>query len=1162
MASEFDLDDEFALPTRVTRRGVKPAVSKPKVVDEFALDEPSAIAPRTPRRGPKKTTQEQTQDLFKPSAPSREFPSTFEIETGTAEVPTREGADEDEFELPPKEVINFDELVKPDNMATIKDYAEARFGNAGRQKEGESDEDYVKRWMTAMRQTEWNTTLNGVPELNWIYNAKKEDVLKAAKAHELYESVPDWYEKGGQPGIRPFAESAAAAISDPSSLMGFGVGAFARYKAARAGINVALKDRIKTVTAGAAVEGAVGVAATAVDAQRELELEKSLVNDKLDQEIQNLNSALEFGEIEEDQYNLTLSDIEQARVENESRNIDPTRVALGGAFSAVFGAIEAGSAFRKPKLSTKEDLEKVLASRTKTPEDVVTKRLLDAFDADMEDTLTKFDVFEGRQILDELSPQTVLTQAEVRKDINIRAINVARYILTIDPEFSQVKQRVASGQQKVSDAVKDVFMSIDSIDEDILDAALNKAGLTFKEFGQATRTTVADAASIMQGYSTLAKVLKKAVKLDPEAERLVERMYGKDQEITSAMGYIGEGIKRLERESKAFVVSSIATTVRNAYGSTAGITMDAATRILEGTIFAVGSATKAAARGGAVPAVKELGTGLNMMVRDAFNTLTYLTNAGITAEVTDKLLANNPKLQHTLFHALQETGTADLSRAAKLANTFNIAQDVYFRRAIFTASVERQMRRVGLDMYQVMADGKNIPTSILQNAADDALKGTFSYMPKPHKKGTNTMEAKVEGLANQFVRFFESVPGGSLAVTFPRFMTNAMAFQYRYSPLGAASGVQEMIMAAAKFSKDPDVANRLYREGLEKFSRGTVGTAAIYAAYKYRLDNQDTDWYNIQNEEGSTVDTRAVFPIGPYLAVGDFLAKMKLGRPEDANVAEMIEAIAGMKMPAGTQSTILNSLPELIAAEEGKEADRFQKGLGKLIGDFAGRFLQPAQPLFAYFDQFDEEAQTARDPNVLSSDDLLTESALNRVKVKVPGYKEELPEAVQYLRNEQETRVRAGEFLNLLTGVRVVPAVNKIEREFKELNLDPYTFYGASGDKTYDRTLITKSGPYIENFVGKLIDSDRYLNMTPAQRKIAITNNMQYALSIGRSLAQAELTMSDRDRVNKMTFYKLPQRDRKAINELYADNNEGRTLDEDKAYDQVYKYKALLSRYR
>ncbi len=109
---------------------------------------------------------------------------------------------------------------------------------------------------------------------------------------------------------------------------------------------------------------------------------------------------------------------------------------------------------------------------------------------------------------------------------------------------------------------------------------------------------------------------------------------------------------------------------------------------------------------------------------------------------------NNPRLQSQLFSALQETGNAELSKVARIANTFNVAQDALFRRAIFTASVERQLRGIGMDMYQIMADGKNVPSNILQNAADDALKGTFSYMPKPQRAGQKTYEAAAEGLAN------------------------------------------------------------------------------------------------------------------------------------------------------------------------------------------------------------------------------------------------------------------------------------------------------------------------------------------------------------------------------------------------------------------------------
>ena len=156
----------------------------------------------SPQTKKKASVQEQTDQALG---------STFELETGTAPTVTQ-----DIPELPPKKVTNFDELAKPENLKSIRDYAEARFGESGKQGKNESTEDYIKRWMTGMRQVDWNTTLNAVPELNWIYNAKDEDVVKAAKAHALYDTVPDWYEKGGQGGVRPFAEATLSAISEPT----------------------------------------------------------------------------------------------------------------------------------------------------------------------------------------------------------------------------------------------------------------------------------------------------------------------------------------------------------------------------------------------------------------------------------------------------------------------------------------------------------------------------------------------------------------------------------------------------------------------------------------------------------------------------------------------------------------------------------------------------------------------------------------------------------------------------------------------------------------------------------------------------------------------------------------------------------------------------------
>lgn len=1093
MANEFDLpvvglnkrevEDDFALPVVGLPTPTEPAVAPPR----------AAAVPDV-------------------SAPTESLGSTFDLEMGAISEAAVEDVAPSERELPPKKITNFENLTKSENLNIIRDYAEARFGKSGLQKKEESDQDYVKRWMTSMRQVEWNTTLNAVPELNWIYNSTQPEAEMAAAAHQLYDTIPDWYEEGGQPGIRPFAEAAASLITDPTNLIGFGIGAGARYAAARSAINVALKSKLRTK----AVVGAMGAEAT-------LGVAESLIQ-------------------------------QQIRVETGlEEEVKVSEALLSGAFSSVFGFLEVRGAFRSPGMSTKEELETILASKKMVvPKDAATKDLADKFDKEMEETLTEFDIFEGRKILDEISPQTELTSAEIRKDINRKAIDVAKYIMQDDPTF-----RPKEGQ-KVSDAVKDLFMSIEEINDAALDAALKRADITPAEFAKASRTTVADAASVMQGYSSLARTLRRVGEIDPEAQKIVEAMYGKNQDITSAMGYVLRGIRRLERESKALVVSSIATTARNMMGTTIGMTFESAGRIVEGVLYQGGKAIGSAATGKYEKG--DLTRGLNTVVKDAFGSFMYLTNAGLTAEVADKILVDNPRLQQYLFSALQETGTANLTKVSRIANTFNVAQDVFFRRAILTASVERQMRAVGMNMFEVLANNKKIPSDILQNAAEDALKGTFSYMPKPARKGQVTFESGAEGFANLFVKFFETVPGGSLAVTFPRFMTNAMAFQYKYSPFGAASGVSDMVAAARKFDKDPVGADRLYREGSAKLGKGSVGIAALYAAYKYRLENQDTNWYNTQAEDGSTVDTRPIFPIAPYLAVGDFLAKLKLGTVDGRRVDEYIQSIVGLKVPSGAQGYLVEQLATAFGNAEGKEADKLQIAIGKVIGDFAGRFIQPGQPIFNYFDLFDREAQVARDPNVIEGDNLLTEAALNRVQVKVPGFKEDLPEAVRYLR--EETPMRGGEFFNTLLGIRVVPRVNDIEKEFITLGLEPYTFFGSSGDKTYDREVILNSQEHITSLVTNLIDSDRYQDMTRAQKKIALAENMSQALQLGRAVTQGEMMSNDIERVDKMTFNRLPNRERAAINELYSQEHGGRTMDEDEAYDLVHEYQARLAEFR
>ena len=1043
---------------------------------------------------------------YKPATVLREYgkpaAKVTQITKGIMAKQREERAEIERYERENK--VDFPDLYqKPENFNVIKDYMTARFGKMGEQKKDESNEDYAKRFATEMRKIEYNTTLNAVPELNWIANAKPADAEKAGKAIDLWDRVPFAVSKGGQEGVRPYAETAMAIASDPLTYMGVGIGQFGKYAAARGVLKKAFSTATRTGVTAAAVEAPISAGSNIVQ--------------------------------------------QRIRIESGAKEgpVDLTEAAVAGVLGSVFSGFEAAGVARKPA-TYKKDLEDRLAAKRTPAGNQAAQQVTQAFDREMEDILKQFDIFEGRKTLDELSPQTELTQAQIRTDINRRAIDVAKYVMIADPTFRPKKG------QLVSEAVRDLFMSTDKIDDITLEAALKRANVTPAEFAQASLTTVGDAASVMQGYSSLARVLGRLSQLDPETDALIKQMYGRSEDMTSATGALLSGIQRLEKESKALVVSSIGTTVRNIYGSTGALTLDAASRVLEGTIYETGKVVKTAIDG--TYQRGDLTKGMKGVIKDAFNTLVYLKDAGFTAEVVDKILVDNPAIQKQVFSALQETGNAELSKAARIANTLNVAQDALFRKAVFTASIERQLRRIGIDMYEVVANDKTIPADVLKNAGEEALKATFSYMPKPRRAGQNTLESKAEGWASKAVSFLEDMPGGSLIATFPRFMANAMAFQYKYSPFGAASGVSDILAAGKRAVTDQEGANRLYREGLGKFSRGTVGTAALYAAYKYRMENQDTEWYNVQGEDGSTVDVRAIFPAGPWLAVGDLVAKMKLGKFEDAKVSEAMEAIVGMKMPAGTQKTILDSLPELMAGE-GKEADKFKKAMGQILGDFAGRFIQPGQPFLAYFDLMDRESQLARDPNVITGEDIVSEAAMNRIKAKLPGLKEELPVAVRYLREEEP--VRAGEFFNILSGFRVVPRVNELEKEFAKLNLDPYQMFGATGDKVYDRAVIKEAGQWIKQVVVPRIDSREYNAMTDREKKVAMSNNMSTALGAARAIVQGEMTSKDKERVDKMAYNKLSQQRRLAINDMYK-RDKGVTLEDAKDYASVYEYAARL----
>ena len=70
-----------------------------------------------------------------------------------------------------------------------------------------------------------------------------------------------------------------------------------------------------------------------------------------------------------------------------------------------------------------------------------------------------------------------------------------------------------------------------------------------------------------------------------------------------------------------------------------------------------------------------------------------------------------------------------------MANTLNMVQDVYARKAVFSATVDKHLRRAGQDFDAVQAEGRELPTSVLKNAQREALEATFAAMPRTTSTG-------------------------------------------------------------------------------------------------------------------------------------------------------------------------------------------------------------------------------------------------------------------------------------------------------------------------------------------------------------------------------------------------------------------------------------------
>lgn len=1027
--------------------------------------------------------------------------------------------------------IPFEQLYKdPANLKKIQDYATSRFGKTGQPQAGESAEDYVKRWATSMRMVGTGNLISATQELQYLNKASDEEKIKAKEAYDLFDNTASFFSKEGQKGIKPVFDVLGSIISDPTTAISLGAGKIATSafmkEATKAGVKQAVKTTAGKLAAVPAIEATSAAAADTI--QQKIELTGEAARLKQLEEILPTLSP-------EDQAKYAPS-VEAVREKVES-GVSGGRVAASAALGAVLGSGETALLIRGGKAvagkGSVPELSEILNQRSSkvAPPPKVDVPAKDPTEKALED---QYDIFEGRALLDKEGKPTSVAEMQIRNDINKKAAQVAKEV------WERVPDLAPQADQKISDAVKNVFMNIDKIDNTVLEDSLAQAGITAEEFARMNRTTVGDAGRTLQAYSVLARLQNTLKKLDKKAAKEVDDMYGDRNALVDSFSWFYEGAQKLDRNLKALLVSQLSTTIRNGYSTGSIVTIGAASEAIESALYRVGKSAAEVATG--KPLTGSFTGGLKAVYDDAVRTTFYLGQQGLSSELADTLLSSSPALRQRILRTAGESDADDLWKVSRYANTLNVAQDAFFRKAIFVANVEKQLSRVGLDMYDILAQNKNVPFDVLNNATDEALSATMSKMP-------------TKGPLFYGVKFLESVPIiGSTIAPFPRFMANAMSWSYKHSPVIGFEASIDIARGASMLKKGDDKGAAYLSRGLENASKGIVGTSIIYAAYKYRKENQDTDWFDVPNTDGSRVDIRAFWPIGPFMAMGDWLVKFENNRVDEFKIKELMEAVTGFKAPAGTYAWFGDQFAEAAAKfvnGEGSDSNKLSTFFGEWAGEYLGRALVPAQQLSDIIGAIDRDETLPRDAyQIPKGEEGFGSSFKQQLMKRTPVVKQELPVYQPALREEASFNDSGP--LKMLSGVVVKGRPNELEAEVERLNIDFRKVFTSTGDKVIDTAARKAMAPLIIDTFNQVKNTDFYQSKSKDGQKIALQNLLNWAQKTAKKIAtnediQSAFNQGEQSRIFAVDYGKLPPEVKRETAVLYKETT-GLDLNETKDY--------------
>lgn len=638
---------------------------------------------------------------------------------------------------------------------------------------------------------------------------------------------------------------------------------------------------------------------------------------------------------------------------------------------------------------------------------------------------------EGKAALGSMAEQG-MTQPLPKLDVSTKVADFAADYLNAggltrpaDMPFSEFFYRHVKAGTVPEDQFRELVQKYNLDDQDVM------------ELFTGTRQGLGDAARTMQRFSVASRYVP------TEAGELAK--LGVEQAGDLSLW------KRLTNTYRGALVSNMATTMRNNISSLARVPIDAATNLMDSAINVVANPFRAEK------------VGVNPM--DAFAVITDRFNPAQNKRFYEQIRNVQPGVNQELMatyasdvaRVTKKDAFSKAEKAVDTINLFNRVSETATRKAIFPVFLRREATRLGYNFDELVDAERlgDLPEEAYQNALNSTLDYTYSARPKPNS------------FADLFVRTVEK--GGlplATVMPFPRFMVNAMKFQFDHSPAG-------FFKLLSKAERD-----KFAKGDVSALSKAMVGSSLLYAAYEFRnSENAGEKWYEAKTDSGKTFDLRPFFPAAPYLLVADIIKRSQDGSVDLAFEAkDILQGLTGAQFRAGGGLYVADELIRDLSSA-GTNTEKAKTIAKQWLANLGGGFLNPFQQFKDFYAQYNPEEAVYRDAK---------DSALGTALRAVPGAQRALgvPEAELATREGASTTVDPA--LRQLLGVTVKQEKNFLESEIDRLGLSPYDIGPKTGDPEMDRLINRDLGLIAERAIVPLLQTEQYKRLDDVRKVQAI----------------------------------------------------------------------------